>query len=507
VTTHALTRSLAGGIAVLAAGACVLTSPIAASAHSSMPSAPTGLRVTKVSSSSFTVSASGSAHHFRLYAATTRPELAVTKIKHAVRSHRGHSPTLTLSGLKYSTQPYYYRIEAMNGSRRRFSAIEGTVTLQPKTPTNLQAFAGSSGTSLSWDSGPATGFTIRQATDAAMTQNVKTYTTLNQDHTFTPYGLDQATTYYFTVAAMNGATASDPTGVVSVMCQSDEQPVKVMTYNIKASKLDGMSEGGTTVAPWSERRTGVANYINSAAPDVVGIQEAATLVDGKTRQVDDLVSALGGSYALANTEVAPTEPGHGERTGVYILYNPSVYSPVGTGGHWELGDTRWAAYQIFENKVTGARFMFVAPHLAVIGRDGGTDQGRLDEDKSMVSQANAYALANGSPPIIYAGDFNSDPAKQHAFNGPSDYNLSLGMADSFDVAQSRTNAEYNSANGYFAAPPAYGYRLDYIFVPQGVAVDHWGLLLNLSHGKFVGTIPSDHNAMVANLLVPYEATS
>lgn len=507
MSARTIVRSLAGGIAVLAASVCVVATPGAADAHSSMPSAPTALKVVKVSRSSFTVRSNGSARQFRLFAAHTRRELAVARIHHAHRSPKTTAPTVTLPGLRYSPKPYFYRVEAMNGTRHRFSAIEGTVALQPQTPTDLTATSGPAGTSLSWDSPPATGFEVTQATDPSMSKNVKTYTIQNQDHTFTPYDLDRSVTYYYQVAALNGTTSSAPTAPVSVMCQSDEQPVRVMTYNIKKASLSGESEGGNTVAPWSDRRTGVANYIEGAKPDVIGVQEAAALINGRTRQVDDLVSALGGSYALAQTEIAPTEPGHTGRTGVYILYNPSTYEPVGTGGHWSVGDSRWAAYQAFENKATGAKFLFVNVHLQVSGQPGGTDQGRQDEDKRMVAQATAYNATIGNLPIVYGGDFNSDPTKKHEFNGPSDYNLSIGLADSFDVAQSRTNARFNSGNGYQTNPMADGYRLDYLFLTPGIAATHWEMLLDLTDGRFVGTIPSDHNPVVADLRIPFEAAS
>jgi exonuclease III len=75
------------------------------------------------------------------------------------------------------------------------------------------------------------------------------------------------------------------------------------------------------------------------------------------------------------------------------------------------------------------------------------------------------------------------------------------------VAQTRTNAQYNTANGYQTTPMEDGYRLDYLFVTPGVAVTHWGQLLDLSHGQFVGPIPSDHNPVVADMLIPYQAVS
>jgi endonuclease/exonuclease/phosphatase family metal-dependent hydrolase len=126
----------------------------------------------------------------------------------------------------------------------------------------------------------------------------------------------------------------------------------------------------------------------------------------------------------------------------------------------------------------------------------------------MVSQASAYARSMGGVPVVYAGDFNSDPARAHAFNGPSDYNLSVGLSDAFDMAQSRANARYNSANGYSTRPPSDGRRIDYVFTSPGISVRSWALLLDLSHGKFVGgRPPSDHNPTLVNLLIPYQAAS
>jgi endonuclease/exonuclease/phosphatase family metal-dependent hydrolase len=461
----------------------------------------------KVSGSSFTVSANASAHRYRLFASTNRKHLAADKIARAHKSTLTKTPRLTLSKLRYTTKPYYYRVQALNGSKRRFSASVGTVTLQPAAPTNVAiTTSDTSGMSLTWSSGTATGFSITQATDPAMTQDVHTYTTVNQDQQFTPYGLDQGTTYYFTVAALNGTTASDPSSVVSAMSQSDEQPVSVMSYNLLEITADGRSEGGNTVAPWSERRVAQANLITGASPDVVAIQEGGSWVGAVKgpRQVDDLVSQLGGAYSLAATEIPPDQP-HYFRTGCYILYKNADYTPVGAGDHWSLGDSRWAAYQVLQNKTTGAKFLFVAPHLAV-DKIGGTDQSREDEAKSMVAQATAYAATLGVP-IVYAGDFNSDPSKGHEFNGPSDYMLSQGIDDSFDAAQTRSHEQYNSANGYLTTAPTNGLRIDYIMAPPGVAVKSWNLLLNLSHGKFVGVIPSDHNPIVANLMIPYQATS
>mgnify|MGYP001606196206 CR=1 FL=1 len=78
-----------------------------------------------------------------------------------------------------------------------------------------------------------------------------------------------------------------------------------------------------------------------------------------------------------------------------------------------------------------------------------------------------------------------------------------GIDDAFEVAQSRTNAQYDSANNYQRTPPASGQDIDAIFAPAGVAVSSWGMEMLLDNGQFSGVIPSDHNAVYADLLVPY----
>jgi hypothetical protein len=42
-----------------------------------------------------------------------------------------------------------------------------------------------------------------------------------------------------------------------------------------------------------------------------------------------------------------------------------------------------------------------------------------------------------------------------------------------------------------------------VYVSGGIGVSNWTQLLNLSHGRFVGTMPSDHNPVVARLAIPF----
>jgi len=478
--------------------------PSLASAGTDRVAPPHGLHVVQVSSSSFTVAGkqSSGANRYRLFASTNKRDLFVSNIESAKRSGLSSTPLLSLRGLHYTSTPYYYRVEAMNGSRRRFSAVIGSVGLRPATPTHVSASSSSEGTSLHWQSGAATGYSIVQATDPTMTQNRTVYTITGPDRQFTPYHLVPGTTYYFQVRALNASTPSPATAPVATTATASEQPVKVMTYNVLEAFNDGHKEGDGTVAPWSKRVVAAAKLIRQADPDVVSIQEAAAWTGAPRgpRQIDSLVKQLGGEYSLADTEIPPSQP-HYFRTGCYILYKTADFEAVGAGNHWGLGNQRWAAYQELQNRTSGARFLMVAPHL-VVGDGMKFDKERRAETQSLLKQAGVLAAKDGVP-VVYAGDFNSDPDKRHAFNAPALAMQSAQIDDAFDVAQSRTNAKYNSANEYFRRPIADGYHIDYVFAPAGVAVQSWKLIIDLRHGKFVGVIPSDHNPVMASLLISY----
>jgi endonuclease/exonuclease/phosphatase family metal-dependent hydrolase len=485
-----------------------LAVPTAASAHAVRPPAPSNIRVVRVSSSSFTVTAqSAGAHHYRVFAAQTRKALAMTTIaRTAAKSPLTSSSTVTIRHLPYTTTPYYYRVEAINGNRGRFSTTIGSVGLLPAAPTGLRAVERPTGSYLTWSSGPATGFEVTQATSPDMTQGLTTYLTNGSDTDFAPTGLAPGTTYYFNVRALNGATQSVASSMVTMGSSTVEQPVSVMTYNVLEATNDGRVEGTQHIAPWSQRLPGAVALIRQANPDVIAVEEGSAYVDGSRteRQVDSLVSALGGTYALAYTEIPPPQP-HYFRTGVYILYKPSVYQPVGTGDHWSIGQNRYAAYQTLQNIHTSAEFLMVATHLAV-GASAALDNARKSETKTMLADAGAYA-ARSTLPVVYAGDYNSHSGTPGAIDGPGIAMREAGMTSAYDSAQTLTNAQYGSSNLYQRTAPVNGAHIDQIFTTPGVGVTSWNLILDLTNGQFVGAMPSDHNPLVADLLIPYAPVS
>jgi exonuclease III len=77
------------------------------------------------------------------------------------------------------------------------------------------------------------------------------------------------------------------------------------------------------------------------------------------------------------------------------------------------------------------------------------------------------------------------------------------LSDALVAAQTRSNTQYASMNGYRRVPSQTGRIIDHIAADPGVATTGWSQLLNLHDGHFVGVIPSDHNPVVADLVVQY----
>jgi endonuclease/exonuclease/phosphatase family metal-dependent hydrolase len=490
--------SLAAAVTFLA-----VLSPATASARISKPAPPTGIHVTKVTPSSFTVAMHAAAHakQYRVYVATRSSQLASGDLRHD-KSATSKRPSVTVTGLRYQLAPYFYRVETINGSGRELSTTPGTISLRPRPPAKLRSVSTSAKTYLTWNSGAVTGSQIEQATNRGMTSHRHIYSIRGTTHQFTPFGLSRGTTYYYRVRGMNDRTSSVYSHKVTAVSRAKEQPVSVMTYNVLEATDDGRSEGGNRVAPWSQRRIVAAKLIKQGSPDAVGVQEAAAWIGkpGKIRQIDSLRAALGGEYALARTEIPPNKP-HFSRTGVYILYKKSGYASVGKGGHWNIGQTRWAAYQVLKNRATGAKFLFVTAHVWDPGGSTG-DRYRDEETKKLLKDGRSLA-AKRHVPVVYSGDFNSEQGRSHPLDGPGVVMRAANVADSWNAAQHRTWALYDTADTYERRPPKADSRIDYIWAPPGVAVQSWGLVLDLRHGEFVGTIASDHIPVISHLVISY----
>jgi endonuclease/exonuclease/phosphatase family metal-dependent hydrolase len=440
-----------------------------------------------------------------LYASTVHANLFGDKVKKAYRSRLTASRHVTVRGLPYTSKAYYYRVEAFNGHSHRWEPPSWqSVGLRPAKPTSLHVSASASGTYLTWHSRSVTGFQVERATNSAMTAGRQIVTVRRRTTTaYSPYNLTKGQRYYFRVRALTQHTPSSWTAPVTAVAQVRQQPMTLMTYNVLENSLAGTSEGGQTIPLWTARQPAAVALIRKADPDVIAVEEAAAWVGtpeglGGTRQIDALQQALG-DYSLARTETPPTEHKY-RRLGDYILYKTADWRTVGTGDHWSIGDNHWGVYQELENRSTGARVIVVCTHT-IPTRGVTADKTREQETQTLIAQAQSLAQRTGVP-LVYAGDFNSEPVNHHP-DGPGVAMAQAQMSDAHDVAAHLVNDKYNSQNQYLRTPPAAHSMVDRVFVPRGVGVESHAVVLTLSHGKFVGVMPSDHNPVTARIWFPY----
>ena len=414
------------------------------------PDQPAGIHVVSATPSSFTVGLNSAsfATSYRVYTARTPQELYVPNITSKTKQTTSSRPSITVSRLPYTTGAYYFRVETLNGSSHKWGSAIDEAGVRPAAPSNVHIVNGSTGTYLTWN--PQTtgnGFVVTQATNVAMTQSRILRNVAGANYQYAPYGVTKGVRYYFQVRARNVNTLSSNSGQVSAVIAAQQTSLRVLTYNLLESTFDGTKEGDGTVASWRSRRVGAAALIRRASPDVVGVQEAAAWMTsnhgyGGERQVDDLLKLLPG-YRLARTETPPTEHFY-MRTGVYILYKPSTVRPVGFGGHFSIGDTRFGVYQELQSTSSNAKFLFVSTHVYA-GSGAHYDTMRENETRSLYQQSEAIA-ARDHVRVVWAGDFNSDINAHHAFDGPGIVMRSEHNTDAEAVAIHRYSARYNSAN-------------------------------------------------------------
>ena len=377
---------------------------------------------------------------------------------------------------------------------------------RPAAPRSLQVVTNGPGISLTWQSG-AKRFVVQQAKNRRFTRGVRKYKVRQPGNVFTPYAMRPGHTYFFRVRALNSSGQSAPSNVAKLDSAPHVSRIRVLAYNSLAANQEGKSRPGGTVAPWSDRRGPQLDLIKQIGANVVGIEEGANClrkIKGAPcyRQIDSLMDGLSG-YTLVDTY--STSAGVYRYAGNYIAYDDTV-SPVGAGGTWLIGpagDDEYAAYQRFRVVATGATFLYVDTHLLA---DAGSanDKIRRDQTRSMVSQARAYAQRYRVDSVLYVGDFNAYVHQYQGTDYPGRVMRAQGFPEAAFVAKKRPMVKYDSNNElYRHARHGHG-SIDRVFVTPGVGVKLRGELLQLdSKHNFIGTIPSDHNPVYADVTIPY----
>lgn len=283
-------------------------------------------------------------------------------------------------------------------------------------------------------------------------------------------------------------------------------PLKVASYNIKCANC----KGG---ASWAKRRGAVANTILGQMPDVIGLQEASQgrMKGRRVSQFVDLLNLLGSPYQV-------TDRSPGASGAVRIFYNSETVELIAEGAKalprsGGSNQQRYLSWAIFKQKATGTQFLFGDTHL-----EPGKQFGSLRKRQAQTIASTLKAVGSDELPTIVVGDLNSYRWMKGG-NQPYDVLTRAGFADPLGMTyqsrgqsapgafvENRINTRYSSYNDFKRKAPRLGHingtYLDYILVSP-MRVSEWETVVKVdSSGRFVGTIPSDHNLVRATVWLP-----
>lgn len=321
-------------------------------------------------------------------------------------------------------------------------------------------------------------------------------------------GLAKDTTYYVSVRAVdadgNPSSAwSDP-----IAGQTAESlPLRVGSFNIRNATI---KEGPS----WAKRRKPVADTIAGQEVAVVGLQEATwTHVPGRrVSQFGDVINLLGRNWR------STTYVGNAGPEGTRIIYDNEQVKMLRQGyqklaGSHRRNNWRYVTWAEFVQRSTGKRFFFVNTHF--LQKQNKADyNSRKSSATQLVRIIERYNVDN--LPTIIVGDFNS-----HKFRNPENapYRIitDAGYIDPLDniddwrggprgIAENRIDAQLFTINEFkrkaMRGNYSTGVMLDQIFVSP-MRVSEWQTVARLdSAGRFIGTIPSDHNMIRATVYLP-----
>ncbi len=291
---------------------------------------------------------------------------------------------------------------------------------------------------------------------------------------------------------------------VTTVVPDTPPPVRVASFNVRCHSCGGGS--------WSARRGPVAAQIDAQSPDVVGLQEAqqsrpSGLGTSQFADIANSVSSLGPAYRV-------TDPAIGASKGTKIIYKPSTLVLLNKGAirysSQRGGATaRYAAWAIFRQRSTGKEFAFFSTHLEP--KSYGV---RLSQARQLAGSLKGIA---GNRPVVAVGDYN---ASQYHFYAIHRAMTGAGLVDVIGVqassrqpaanapAEKRINAHFDSFQDMrrtpkrSASPNLNGVYLDYIFTSPMRVLEFENVMRRDAAGRIAGTIPSDHNMLRADVVLP-----
>jgi len=433
------------------------------------------------------------------------------------RTFRSATPEVQIPGLQEATK-YFIRVRGVRtpaGEDKypgEYSGISTVETAEAKFPALIPptgfhtTTVGPATIDFEWDPIIKTDhYELQYSAD----KNFRKPTTIKADQTTAQIkGLDAETRLY---ARLRAQGIDDKIGRFSETLEvrsivpTEEIPLRVGSYNIRCHSCGGPS--------WGSRRMPVARTIADQKPDVIGIQEAAQSRPSGfgTSQFEDLralLSQVGDDYQV-------TQPAIGASQGTRILFKPSTVVLLDAGAvrySSQKGgqNLRYFAWAIFRQRSTGQEFFFASTHLQP-GKDSGAVGARNGQVRQLI---NSMPQLNPKKyPTMMVGDFNDYQYLNFTVQTlmhSAGYIDSLGVQNRSRVpakwatVEKRIHTNYDSFNDGKSSPPVgtgnpgfNGTYLDYIFMSK-MKVKAFENVINARGG-----VPSDHNMIRADVVLPY----
>jgi len=257
----------------------------------------------------------------------------------------------------------------------------------------------------------------------------------------------------------------------SCKSQNQSQNIKVMTYNIR---LDVASDGENV---WPNRKDFLSSQVLFYSPDIMGIQEA------RPNQMTDLKTALKDYKTIGIGR-------DGDSKGEYsaIFYNTKKFkvekestfwlseTPNDVSKGWDAAYPRICTYGLFTDLKSSKKIWVFNAHLDHVGEEARTKGIELILSKITSLNTKNY-------PVIFMGDFNSEPDSERIIA------LKKVMNDSRDISETKPFGPSGTFNGFKYDEPVTK-LIDYIFISNNIKfkVKKYAILSDSKNLKY----PSDH---------------
>jgi len=244
-----------------------------------------------------------------------------------------------------------------------------------------------------------------------------------------------------------------------------------MTYNIRLDvAVDGEND-------WTHRKDFFASQIQFYEPDIFGIQEA------KPNQVIDISSLL---TQYDNVGIGREGVGKGESSSIFYkrekfrIKESNTFwlseTPNEISKGWDAAFNRVCTYALFNDLQTKKTIWVFNTHLDHVGEIARTKGIQLILSK-------IAALNKKNFPVIFMGDFNSEPIEERIIS------LKKVMDDSKEISQEKPFGPSGTFNDFKHNEPVTK-LIDYIFISKEskLIVQKYAVLSDSKNLRY----PSDH---------------